>query len=224
MLQRAPDNNAIVSGPPAGSERLAFKKSARICRVFVLLSLFSFCFHASADDRITIKLANQTDSEKSAQQQLLRILREYDLSRWTFTRSVVIDENAIPHSHPVLTLHTRHRKDDELLLSTYVHEQLHWFIAQHKTEADAALGELRGIYPNIPVGFPEGSSDEGGNYEHLLVIYLEYRADQTLMGELKARQVMNFWSEDHYTWLYRKVLSDPETVGRIAKANGLVPK
>jgi hypothetical protein len=54
-----------------------------------------------------------------------QMLASYDLSRYTFTRAVVIDEKAIPHSHPMLTLQTRHLGSDDLLLSAYVHEQLH---------------------------------------------------------------------------------------------------
>ncbi|KQV50981.1 hypothetical protein ASE26_28480 [Duganella sp. Root198D2] len=178
---------------------------------------------ADASDEISIKLANESKSERRTEQQLRRILTEYDLSRWTFARSVVIDEKEIPHSHPVLTLHARHVNDDELLLSTYLHEQLHWFLSQHPAETLAATRELKRIYPHVPVGFPQGSSDKDGNYEHLLVIYLEYRANQSLMGELKAREVMSFWSEDHYTWIYREVLKNPEKVGKVLKAHGLVP-
>jgi hypothetical protein len=70
---------------------------------------------------------------------------------------------------------------------------------------------------------PEGSSDDEGNYEHLLVIYLEYRADQALLGELKAREVMQFWASDHYTWLYRKVLSEPDVIGGVVKKYRLSP-
>lgn len=203
---------------------LIFGSSRIIHRGLVAVCWMGLCTQVVASDAISIKLAHQSAVEKNTKQQLTRLLSEFDLSAWTFTRSVVIDEDAIPHSHPVLTLHTRHRKDDELLLSTYVHEQLHWFIAQHSAEAEAAMRELQIIYPQIPVGYPEGSADKDGNYEHLLVIYLEYRADQMLMGELRARQVMVFWSEDHYTWLYREVLSDPGKVGKILKAHALIPK
>jgi hypothetical protein len=56
----------------------------------------------------------------------MRFLDKYDLTPWLFTRAVVIDDDATPHSHPVLTLHTRHLRDDLLLLSTFIHEQSHW--------------------------------------------------------------------------------------------------
>lgn len=176
-----------------------------------------------ASDDVSIKLAHHTQAERETEQQLRRILASYDLSDWTFTRSVMIDEGEIPHSHPVLTLHTRHIKNDERLLSTYVHEQLHWFVDQHPAQAAAAVRDLRRIYPRIPTGFPKGSSDDEGNYEHLIVVYLEYRAGQSLMGELKSREVMQFWSGDHYTWIYRQVLDNPEAVGKVLKAHGLIP-
>lgn len=174
-------------------------------------------------DDIAVKLAHGSERERNTEAQLRRLLHQYDVRQWTFTRSLVIDQDDTPHSHPVLTLHTRHSKDDELLLSTFIHEQMHWLIAARQSNADAAMRELRGKYPKIPVGYPQGSNDEAGNYEHLIVVYLEYRADQTLLGELKAREVMQFWANDHYTWIYTQVLHDPEAVGKVVKAHGLVP-
>ncbi|GAB2880157.1 hypothetical protein GCM10027277_56730 [Pseudoduganella ginsengisoli] len=196
------------------------KAAIRLC---LLTGLLLISYITSASDEVDIKLANQTEREQRTEQQLRRLLTDYDLSRWTFSRSVLIDEKEIPHSHPVLTLHTRHMKDDELLLSTYVHEQLHWFLAQHPTQAMAAARDLQRIYPNIPVGYPEGASDKASNYEHMLVVYLEYRANQILLGELKAREVMAFWSEDHYTWIYKEILKHPKKVGQVLKARRLDP-
>lgn len=170
---------------------------------------------------LSIRLAHDSERERATQVQLERLVQAYDVSRWTFTRDIVIDETEIPHSHPVLTLHARHLKDDDLLLSTYVHEQNHRFLDEHATERAAAVRELRRLYPRIPVGHPEGSDSAEVNYDHLIVIYNEYRADQRLMGELRARAVMQFWAGDHYRWLYREVLRDPEKVGAVVKAHGL---
>ena len=178
---------------------------------------------ARADDVVAISLAHDSPAEQQVERRLRALLAENDLSRWTITRRIIIDETEIPHSHPVLTLHARHRHDDELLLSTYVHEQMHWFLASRQKQTAAAEAELRTLYPKIPVGFPEGSSDDDGNYEHLLVIYLEYRADQDLMGELKARAVMQFLANDHYTWLYAKVLAEPRIIGELVRKYQLVP-
>ena len=177
----------------------------------------------AADEPVAISLAHGSAAEQQTEQRLRALMASHDLAPWTITHRVVIDETDIPHSHPVLTLHARHRHDDELLLSTYVHEQLHWFLAAHPHETALAEAALRERFPKMPVGYPEGSSDEDGNYEHLLVIWLEYRADQALLGELKAREVMQFWTHDHYTWLYEKVLADPDAVGELVARYHLNP-
>jgi hypothetical protein len=193
-------------------------------RIFGLMTiLILLSATARGQTQVTISLAHTSPEEKQTKAQLERLLGQYDLAMWTFTRSIVIDEKSIPHSHPILTFHTRHLKDDELFLSTYVHEQMHWFLGQHSTQADAAVKELKLLYPKIPVGFPEGSEDERGNYTHLLVIYLEYRADRELLGELRARQVMEFWAHDHYRWLYRTVLEEARKIGEVALKNNLLP-
>lgn len=186
-----------------------------------LLSLSLMRPAGGADAGLTIKLAHDSERERQTQAQLERLLQTYDLSRWIHTRDIVIDETEIPHSHPVLTLHARHLKDDDLLLSTFVHEQTHHLLEQHPEERAAAVRELRRLYPRIPIGFPDGSDSAEVNYDHLLIIYTEYRADQRLMGELRARAVMEFLAHDHYRWLYREVLRDPEKVGRVVKAHRL---
>jgi hypothetical protein len=171
-----------------------------------------------------LRTAHDSEAERQTVAQLERLLQAHDLSRWTVTRDIVVDQDEIPHSHPVLTLHTRHLRDDELLLSTYVHEQMHWFLAAHPEQTAAAKAALRRLFPKIPVGYPDGSDGADGNYEHLLVVYLEYRADQRLLGELKAREVMRFWGDDHYRWIYRQVLREPEKIGAVVKQYGLIPK
>jgi hypothetical protein len=179
---------------------------------------------ARAQERITITLAQNSPAEARTKEQLERLLKTYDLSKWIFTRSVVIDEKtAIPHSHPRLTLNTRHLLDDELLLSTFVHEQAHWLVGAREKEAEAAVKELRALFPKVPVGGPEGAMDERSSYTHLVVIYIEYRALRELLGELRARQVMEFWTHDHYTWIYKTVLERPRDVGQIAFKHNLVP-
>lgn len=193
-------------------------------RIFYLTLLALFLTgEAFAQDKIDISLAHGSRAEQQTKEQLQRLLAAYDLSKWIFTKSIVIDETAIPHSHPKLTLSTRHLKDDELLLSTFAHEQLHWLLIQKDKETEEALKELRVMFPKVPVGFPEGASDERSSYIHLLVVYLEYRADRELLGELRARQVMDFWATDHYTWIYKTVLERPRDIGNIALKHKLIP-
>ena len=191
----------------------------------ICLTLIALCLSNSAlaQGGIDIAVKKGSKGEQETREQLQRLLKTYDLSRWTFTKSILIEEGVIPHSHPVLTLSTRHVRDDELLLSTFVHEQAHWFLTQNDKATQEAKKELRFMFPKAPVSFPEGASDEESTYLHLIVIYLEYRADRELLGELKARQVMDFWATDHYTWIYKTILEHTREIGNLALKHKLLP-
>jgi len=84
------------------------------CSVFLLLAGLTFA------QPVTIQLKHGTDAERRTKEELERILASYDLSKYTFTHEVVIDDKAIPHSHPVLTLHTRHLGSVKEKLGSFV--------------------------------------------------------------------------------------------------------
>jgi hypothetical protein len=171
--------------------------------------------------RPSIALRHGSAGEKATEEQLVRLFERYDLTPWLYTKSVLIDEEAIPHSHPTLTLHTRHLRDDLLLLSTFIHEESHWYADVHQAAVDAAVVELRALAPGLPVGFPDGAATETSSYEHLIVIALEERGLVKLVGELAAHQVMEFWATDHYRTIYRVVVEKRADIRRIMRAHGL---
>ena len=175
--------------------------------------------------KLEVTLKHMDDRERQTEQQLRRLISSYDLSKWVFTRIIAIESgyNVIPHSHPVLTLSTRHLKDDELLLSTFVHEQLHWYLGYKSKETEAAYKELTAMFPKVPVGFPEGGNNEESTYKHILVCYLEYQAVKELLGELRAKQIMEFWSTDHYTWIYKTVVEREREIGSLLRKHKLLP-
>jgi hypothetical protein len=175
----------------------------------------------AATTSISIELKHRSDAERQTKEQLERLLGVYDLRKYTFTKSVLVDEGSIPHSHPVLTLHTRHLHSDDQLLSTYVHEQLHWYLEQHQQLTDAAESDLRKIYPKVPVGYPDGSDSEEGTYLHLIDCYLEMQADRELMGPERAKAVMDCWAGDHYRWIYKTVMQDEATIRKVLQERNL---
>ena len=152
---------------------------------------------------------------RATRDQLLRLLQTYDLSKWIFTEKVAIDSNSIPHSHPVLTLHTRHLREDDLLLATFLHEQTHWFLDARREATDKALKALRRAFPEVPVGYPEGAADLESSYLHLVINYLEFVALVQVVGEQRARQVFDFWAQDHYRAIYRMVMERVNTIRAI---------
>jgi CubicO group peptidase (beta-lactamase class C family) len=172
-----------------------------------------------------INLVHSDKQEEETKQQLLRLLGAHDVSHYIFTDKVNIASGfrVIPHSHPILTLSTRHQKDDELLLSTFCHEQLHWYLDEKADATKQAVAELRTLFPKLPAGFPEGADTEESSYEHLLVCRMEYQADIEIFGELRARQIMEFWTSDHYTKIYEAVLNDEDKIDAVLRKYKLVP-
>ncbi len=197
----------------------AGRKSTRIAAIAFLAGTV-----AARSPEIKYILAHGSPAEDQTRAQIQRVLKEYDLSGWIWTRTVVIDSGAIPHSHPRLTLHTRHRGDDLLLLSTFVHEQYHWYASAHQREIGSAIADLRKMYPEVPVSEPDGAADEQSSYLHIVVCYAEYEKMKALVGPERARQVMEFWARDHYRKIYRLVLDNEQPVGAVVRRHGLLPR
>lgn len=170
------------------------------------------------NSKFRITLERDSERERGTADQLRRTLHEYDVERWVYTRRIHIDERSIPHSHPVLTVHTRHLGDEHGLLATFLHEQFHWLEEgnEHFTEAMSAFAEA---YPDAPAHGPEGARDLESTYRHLVVCDLEFQAMTKLVGEQRAREILA--ANRHYTWIYDRVLHDPR-VREIVTAHGFL--
>lgn len=178
------------------------------------------CSPAHGSAQIEVFLANDTERERATRAQLLRLVEEYDVDRWLYTTRIRIDEGEIPHSHPVLTLHTRHLGDDLGLLSTFLHEQFHWLEEGETLEAfRAAMADYERIYPEVPDAEDGGARDRESTYRHLLVCDLELQAMTRLVGPDRARDLLA--SVTHYEWIYERVLTDPR-IREVAARHGFV--
>lgn len=188
----------------------------RLCLPMLLAALAA---PAAAQTGLQISLANDSEAERLTREQLLRLVREHDVERWLYTREISIDERAIPHSHPVLTVHTRHLREDMHLLATFVHEQFHWLAIERDAATDSAMAEFRAHYPDAPAGGPQGARDQRSTLLHLVVCDLEFQAMTKLVGEERARETLAQWT--HYTWIYDRVLNDPH-VREVMTKHGLL--
>jgi hypothetical protein len=155
---------------------------------------------------LNIILGTGHPREEEARLQLLRLLEEYDLDRWQFTAAVRIENGVAPHSHPVLTLNTRHLDDDDRALATYIHEQLHWYVFTRDEGMRTALEELMQRFPRVPTADEGGARDEFSTYLHLIVGALEYASLMTLLGADGARRTIE--RMDVYPWVYARLLDD----------------
>jgi hypothetical protein len=174
-------------------------------------------------DGLQIHLANDSESERFILETLRRMLDAHDVSRYLFTDRVVIDDDAIAHSHPVLTIGTRFSVRTELgVLATLLHEQLHWHVHDDTLDAssDAAIEELRALYPSVPVGRAGGGANsEDSTYLHLIVNWLEHEALAAVVGREKAEETTR--AQAVYRWIYGRVLEDHATIGDIVRRHGL---
>ncbi|UTW61971.1 hypothetical protein KFE98_18460 [bacterium SCSIO 12741] len=176
------------------------------------------------DQPIVIKTKSQTATELDTKVRLEKLLKEYDLEPYLYTKEILIQDSTIPHSHPVLTMTTRDSAPD-LILSTFVHEQMHWYTLHKNEVSEEVMEEIKKRYPKVPIKLPEGGGSEYGTHLHLVVNYLEYEILIRELGQERAKAVMDHWSNHHYTWIYKQVLKDYDELGELLESHGLnLPK
>ena len=180
----------------------------------MLLSIFV----PAKTPKLNISLAHGSQGEQKRKEQIERLAAQYDLERYTITREIVIDQQAMNHSAPVLTQNLRFLDNDDRALSAYVHEQAHWVLmTRHRGEVRGMLEDLRRMFPDLPIAVPQGDGNEGTSYVHLVVLMLEWRALEDLIGAERARAVMEFKRQDHYKALYATVMDNRQQVERFLK-------
>ena len=180
--------------------------------------LLSYQFSMSQSPTVKFGTKNGSKYEVGIVERMKSLLNEHDLSKWIFTDTVLVEDHVIPHSHPVLTLSTRRMSNDDLL-STFIHEQIHWHGEAKDKEVRDAMKDLKTFYPEVPVGRPDGARDEFSTYLHLIVCYLEYKGMVELVGKERAVAVME--SMNHYKWIYRQVLDYTDRIAGIVKKHDL---
>jgi len=172
---------------------------------------------------VTVETANGTDSEESVKQLLEDLLAKYDTSRWTFTDHVVVEDSATPHSHPVLTIGTRPIVRTPFgVLTTYLHEQIHWYVADRPDATAAAVEDLKLLYPEVPDKEQGGARDRESTYLHLIVNWLELESLRLLVGE-KAADVTLRQTVDGpvYGWIYQRAFEDHATLATVVSRHRL---
>lgn len=158
---------------------------------------------------LNITTASDLPLEHEGVAQLRGLLEQYDLDRWINTNDVVIQTRVIPHSHPVLTLNTRNVGGNEVAtLSTFVHEQGHWYFTARWDATNAAIEDLGRLFPETPSAEAGGARDRESTLLHLMVCTLEYDAMVELVGRDQARALLG--ASDVYPWIYARVLNDED--------------
>jgi len=188
--------------------------------VATLIAVAALSMALSADTpSITIELAKNTPREQLAKQTLEQVLASYDLKKYTFTRKVIIEQGAINHAFPTLTLNAGFAASPDQMLSTFIHEQLHWHLRNRDSQQRAAVGELRSLYPRVPVGLPAAAETAYSTYGHLVDCYLEIVADRELLGVERTDALIR--AKPWYTWIYQTVLTDEKLIAGVVDRHQL---
>ena len=168
-----------------------------------------------------IRCATDSAVELDVAAELLELLRNFDLRAWAFTDEVVIEEDAIPHSHPILTLGTFNR--GPFLLASYLHEQLHWFALGHMDTLERIYEqELVRRYPKVPTELPEGAGTEDSTYLHIFVCWWEVQSLRHVLGSVKAGEVAAVLEDQGvYRWVYRTIRHDEDELFELFAGSGL---
>jgi hypothetical protein len=197
------------------------KWSMTVKHILIITLLLPLLVQAKTP-KLEITLAHGSQLEQKRKEQIERLAAQYDLEKYTITRIIVIDEQAINHSLPVLTLNLRFLNNDDRALSAYVHEQAHWLLTErHRGKARRMLPELRRMFPNLPIEVPQGDGLEGTSYIHLVVLMLEWQALEHLIGFARTRALMEFKREDHYKALYATVMENRAQMEKFLKRFGV---
>jgi hypothetical protein len=179
----------------------------------------------SGDIHIDVDLEHAQREADRVRAMLEALRRRHDLSRYEYTKVVRIMPGGDTFARPVLTLGNRFADTEDLLLSTYLHEQMHWYLwhlgTPDRDMLEPFYDELVRRYPDAPVELPDGARDYDATYSHLVVNWLEIAATSEFIGRERAFNIAN--TQRSYRWIYRTVVKDWDALGALYERHGIVP-
>lgn len=75
-------------------------------------------------------------------------------------------------------------------MSTFIHEQYHWFVSGRGAQEEAAIAAFRELFPGAPGREGQGARNPYSTYLHLIVCDLEFQGMTQLFGEPAARDLL----------------------------------
>lgn len=170
---------------------------------------------------VTISTHLNTTAEKEIKFRLEALLNKHALEPYLYTKDIKIQADIIPHSHPTLTLNTDFASDTHLL-STFLHEQMHWYSLSKDYDQEAMGKSIYALYPVVPSALPVGAGSTQSTYLHILICYLEYHTLSQVLGKEAAKEHMQYMSKQYYTWVYETIVKDQAQLEAIFRKYGLL--
>lgn len=166
------------------------------------------------NDSVHVTMVRGNLREAIAYRQLHNLISEYTLYRWLYTRDIVIDEKASPHSHPVLTLNASYLQQDKKVLAIFLHQQFRWYLDQNPRNVGTAITELMKrpdqLIPNITQSIPNDSL----SWLNLLTCTMEIDALRLAVGETNTDSLLTWREESPLAPYYKAALADSDAIHR----------
>ena len=125
----------------------------------------------------------------------------------------------------MLTLGNRFAENEDLLLSTYLHEQMHWYLwylgTPDRDMVAPFFDELVRRYPEAPIELPDGARNYEPTYTHLVVNWLEVAATAEFIGRERAFAVAR--GSAATAGSIAPCIRDWDLLGELYERHGIVP-
>ncbi len=194
----------------------------RLFFTFLLILIYGGCASLENPEHPSGLVIIETRPDKETamtKQNLLHLAQVYDLSPFLFTKRVMISSESKATAKPILTLGTEEAEAPKLLLANFLGLELDWWLSTKKELEDAALAQLRKIYPKVP------QAEALAAHRELLLSFLKMRALEFYLGKVEARLVMQEISKKMKPtrWADTQVLRQDNSVQKVVETIGLYP-
>ncbi len=197
----------------------------KVMKIFLLLLLMSCANTKKVETALSMDVEEVTPNAATAQTRLeiLHLARKYDLSSFLYTKRILIDPKLEKTKwKPVIILNTKYKDHPQRLLAQLLHEELHWWMRDHKQNVQVAIPELKKTFRGAPR--IRDSKDPDSTYRHLIICWMEFRAVAKYMGEETSMEVIkHFVKEKRFPWIYSQLLKNHRAVEKIVRKYEFIP-
>ncbi|MFH0883666.1 MAG: hypothetical protein V2A56_11825 [bacterium] len=183
----------------------------------ILFITLLFPFHAAdaQKDSVSVRMVAGNLREAIANRQVVNLIGEYSLYNWLFTRDIVIDEKARPHSHPVLTLNASYLQEDKKALAIFLHQEFRWYLDQNARNVNTVVKELMKRPDQLIPNITQTIDNDSLSWLNLLACTMETDALKQTLGETNTDSLLTWRMEQSpLARFYKASLEHGEAIHR----------
>jgi hypothetical protein len=182
--------------------------------LFITLLLPFHTAHAQKDS-VNVRMVRGNLREAIANRQVIILIGEYTLYNWLFTRDIVIDEKARPHSHPVLTMNAAYLQEDKKVLAIFLHQEFRWYLDQNARNVNTAIKELMKRPDQLIPNITQTIDNDSLSWLNLLTCTMEIDALHETLGETNTDSLLAWRQEqDSLARFYKASIEHNDAIHR----------